>query len=69
MCRSEEIEGDECLREEAVPKVQREVAVGTAKSGDEVVFEYADGAFGRVTAMGMRWYQLEVDLVGGEELF
>ena len=35
---AEQIEGDDGLRENAVPKVEREDAVSAAKAGDEVGF-------------------------------
>jgi hypothetical protein len=43
-----EVEGEDGLRKEAVPEVERKIAVGAAEAGDEVVLERADGAFGGV---------------------
>lgn len=46
---------------EAVPEVEGERGVGAAESGDEMVFERADGTFGSVGSMEAGWHDLEVD--------
>ena len=46
-----------------------EVGVGGAETGDEMVFENADGAFCLIASVGMWWYELVVNLVFREEIF
>ena len=41
--------------------MQGEVLVGAAESGDEVILEGSDGAFGYVATMVTGWYKLIVD--------
>jgi hypothetical protein len=65
---AEQIEGDEGLREETVPEVEREVAVGAAKAGDEVIFKRADGTFGGVATVDVGRSKLEVNLFTVHEL-
>ena len=50
---SEEIQGEEGLRQETVPEMEGKVGVCTAESGNEMILEGADGAFGRVASMDM----------------
>ena len=45
------------------------IGVGAAKSGNEVIFEYADGAFGTVASVGVRGDELKVNVVVSEKLF
>ena len=47
--------------DETVPEVKREIAVCTAQSGDEVIFEGLDGAFGGVGTMDAGGDSLEID--------
>jgi hypothetical protein len=48
--------------------VERKVFVGAAQAGDEVIFERANGAFGSVSAVDVRWSELVVDVDAGHEL-
>lgn len=45
------------------------IGVGAAETGNEMVFEDADGAFGTVASVGVRWDELKVNVVVGEKLF
>ena len=56
------------MREDAVPKIEWEIAVCAAEAGDKVVFERADGAFGCVSSMDMGRGELEVHLGAVHEL-
>jgi hypothetical protein len=51
------------LGQEAVPKMEREVLIGTAKTGNEVIFEGLDGAFSGVAGMDTGWDKLEIDFL------
>ena len=44
-------------------------AISAAESGDEVIFPGANGSFGSVATMDMRWYQLVVDVIDLIEFF
>ena len=57
------------MRKKAVPEVEGEGAVGGAETGDEVIFEGANGSLGGVAAMDVGWDELEVDLLGSHEGF
>ena len=48
--------------------MEGKVWVGAAESGNEVVFEYADGAFGGIASVDLRWCELVIDVFCGEEL-
>ena len=65
---AEKVQGDESLGEEAIPKMQRKVGVGAAESGNEVVLERVDGAFGGVAAVDTRRGKLEIDILAAHEL-
>jgi hypothetical protein len=43
--------------------------VHTAKAGNEVILECANGTFSGIAAMDTRWHELELDLLIMEELF
>jgi hypothetical protein len=43
--------------------------VGAADTCNEVIFKGADGAFGGVSAMVVRWDELIVDILLGHESF
>lgn len=66
---AEEIEGQDALRKESVPQVEREICVGGAQRGDQMIFERADGALGGVASMNSGWDELEVDGFVFHELF
>ena len=53
---------------EAVPEVQGKVRVGAAQTGDEVVFEHADGVLGSIVLMNVGWGELKVNVAGVHEL-
>ncbi len=65
---AKQIEGDDGLREDAVPEIEREVAVSAAKAGDEVVFKRADGALGCVATVDVWRGKLKVNLGTVHEL-
>jgi hypothetical protein len=48
--------------------VERELWVGGAEAGDEVIFEGSNGAFCGVAAMDVGGGELEVDILAGHEL-
>ena len=52
---TEKIQDDQHLGEEPVPEVQREVLVGAAEAGNEVVLKGADGRFSGIAAVDVRW--------------
>ena len=52
---TKEIQGDERMWQEAVPKVKREVLVSAAETGYKVVLEGAHGAFSCIAGMDMGW--------------
>jgi hypothetical protein len=43
--------------------MEREVLIGTAKTGNEVIFEGLDGAFSGVAGMDTGWDKLEIDFL------
>jgi hypothetical protein len=51
---AQEVQSEERLWEEAIPEVERVIAVGAAKACDEMIFERPDGAFSGIAAMKMR---------------
>ena len=55
--------------EQTIPKVKREVFVGTHKDGDEVILEGANGTFGSVASMRVGRSKLEIDAFLREEVF
>ena len=57
------------MGKEFVPKVKREVWVGAAEPGDEVVLERSDGAFSGVATMETGWDELAVDVFGLHVIF
>ena len=60
---------EESLWEEAVPQVERRVvAICAAQAGNEMVLERADGALSSITAMKVRWCQLEVNTLQQHKL-
>ena len=65
---AEQVEGDEGLWEESIPEIEREIGVGAAEAGDEVVLKGTDGPFGGITAMNVRRGELEIDFLGVHEL-
>ena len=66
---TEEVQGDDCLGDEAVPQVEREVFVDAAEARDEVVFERANGAFGGVASVDAGRDKLVVNVLCDHELF
>ena len=42
--------------QEFVPEMKGERSVGGAEAGDEVVLECADGTFGCIASMAVRWH-------------
>ena len=56
---AEEVQGEFRLREELVPQEVGERIGDAGKDGKEVGFEIADGAFGYVAAMEIRWDKQE----------
>ena len=67
--RTEEVEGQNCLRKETIPFGERELGVDGAKNGDKVIFECPNGTFGSIDAMFFRWNALELDFVLGKSIF
>jgi len=61
---AEEVQGDEALGEQPIPQVEREVGGQAAEASNQMIFEGADGPFGRVPAVDARWYQLVLDANG-----
>lgn len=53
---SHHVQCDLGLWNELVPKVDWEILISAAESGDEVVLECADGSFGRVTTVHAGWH-------------
>ena len=58
---AKEIKGDLRLRDELVPKAEREVGVSAAEGGDEVIFPCSDGSFGGISSMAAFGRELEID--------
>jgi hypothetical protein len=56
------------LGHKAIPQVEREVFVDTAKASNEVILEGADGAFGGIAAVDAGRGELEVNFLFAEEL-
>lgn len=54
---------------EATPEMEWERRIRTAQTCDEVVLPGADGLFGSISAMNVRWDELKVDAFGVHELF
>ena len=52
------------LGEQFVPESQREIGMGSAEDGDEMILESLDGAFGCESSMLVRWDELEVNILG-----
>jgi hypothetical protein len=50
---AEKVECDQSLREEAVPKMKREIGVGAAKACNKVVLKSTDGTFGSIAAVNL----------------
>ena len=59
--RSEQVECQDGLRNQPIPKVQREVRVARRYPEYQVRFKGLDRALGGVYAMKMRWYKRELD--------
>jgi hypothetical protein len=66
---AKKVEGEESLWQKAVPEVEREIFVGAAEAGDEVVFERADCAFGGIAAVDVGRDELKIDVLRTEEVF
>jgi hypothetical protein len=49
--------------------MEGESLVDTAEASNEMIFEGADGAFGSIATMNIWWGKLEVNVLGGEEIF
>jgi hypothetical protein len=64
----QKIESEEILREEFVPKIQRDVGVGGTWSCNEVVLEGTHGALGGVSTMDVGRRQLEINVRGVQKL-
>ena len=60
---SHEVESYESLRQEFVPKMKWEVFVNAAETGDEMVFEGANGSFSSVATMDVGRCKLEVHIL------
>jgi len=63
-----EIQGQLGLREEAIPQVNWKLFVGTAKAGNEMVFESENGTFCSIAMMDMGWDQLEIHMLSNHEI-
>ena len=61
---SEKVESEESLREKLVPEMEREIGVGAAEAGDEVIFESSNGALSGVATMEAWWDELKIDALG-----
>ena len=61
---AEEVECEFCVGDEKVPSGLGERRVDAGKDGDEVVLEGADGPFGGVPSMHVRWYKLVLHVPG-----
>ena len=64
--RAEQIESEECLGDEMVPLLGWEVGVTRGNSSAKAILECANCTFGRVAAMGIWGYKLEVDILFAE---
>lgn len=57
---TKEVEAQETLGEKLIPEMKREIGVGAAEAGNEVVLEGPDGAFCGIAAVDAGGYELEV---------
>ena len=65
---TQEIECGHGLRNEAIPEMQRKMLIDAAESGDEVILESSNRAFGRVAAVDARRDELKIDVFIAKEL-
>jgi hypothetical protein len=61
--RAKEVEGQQGLWKKAIPEMEWKVAIGGTETGDEMVLEGSDSAFGSVSAVNVRWDELKVDVL------
>ena len=66
--RTEEVEGQSCLREETIPFSERELRVNGAENGNKVIFKSSNGTFSCVDAVFFRGNSLELDVIFGESI-
>ena len=66
---AKEVKTQFSLGQKLVPQVEGEILVDAAESCDEVVFESANGPFGRVPSVHVGWGQLVVNIFVFHELF
>ena len=64
---AEQIQCDFRLGEKLVPQMKWKVLVDAAKSGNEVILEGADRAFGGIAAMHAGWNELKIDVGVAQE--
>ncbi len=67
--KSQEVEGEFNLWKEFIPQLQGAKAVNSGEGGDEMLFKCCDCAFGRIEAMIVRGYKLDLHFVGTDVLF
>ena len=63
---SEEVESDHGLGNGTIPFLGGKVGVARGESGAKIMFECADCTFGGVAEVGVRWNNLEVNVVLAE---
>jgi hypothetical protein len=51
---TQKIEGQDCLRQQAVPQMEGKVFVTTAKASDKMIFERADCTFSSIATVDAR---------------
>jgi hypothetical protein len=66
---TEEVQGNLCLGEKTIPKVDWEVFIHAAEAGDKMIFKSADGPFCGVAAMDARGNKLVIDIIVVHEVF
>ena len=66
---ADDVEAEDGLGQQMIPKVQWEVFVNAAEASDEVVFESADCAFSSIVTMHARWNKLKVHVFFVHECF
>ena len=54
---------------ESIPKMKRKITIGAAETGDEVIFECADGTFSSIGTMDARGHELKIDVFIAKKLF
>lgn len=60
---SEQVQGEDGMGHQPVPKMERKVGVSAGKASDKMILERADGTFSGVGSVDARGNKLEVDVL------